>query len=222
MAQYKKELLDLVPPEFCINNYKNSAQFSSQDWFMAICKRGAVNAWLSEGNIDRARNRSIENIREGAAELIHIVEYYGGTGVDDFDIEHYDSYHQGTIGSDCFAVVDLKVPDDLLVTSFLTWVENKRLERGVKATNKVITPAKSRQWHDARILQYMDVTQWHRINNLNPTSGQIGLILYPDDNRGAVAERLRVVKKHIVELSSKGYMNTLFSTPPDIYRDEKL
>ncbi len=222
MYEYSKEILEFVPPEFNLDNYRNSAQFVSEDWLMAIVKRQSVDVFLSEGLIDRARSRSAVNIREGAAELIHIIKYGGGTGVEDFVQELYDNYHQGTVGSDCFAAVDLRMPDDLLVSSFEAWVENKRLERGVKATNKAITPAKSRQWSNARMLQYMDVTQWHRINNLKPTHGQIGLIIYPDDDRGGSTERLRIARKHLMELKTKGYWNALWSTPPDIYTDEKL
>jgi len=219
MEEYSKELLEFVPPEFHLDNYRNSSRFLSEDWKMAIIRRMSVDVFLLENLPDMATNRSIQNIRSGADELIHITSYDGSTGVEDFDQRSYDFHHRGTLGSNCFAEVDLKMPDDLLVSSFLAWVENKRLSRGVKSTNKVITPAKSRQWHEARILQYMDVTQWHRINNLNPTLGQLGLIIYPDDDRGDVAGRLKVAKRHITELSSKGYWNTLFSTPPNIFEE---
>lgn len=214
MAEYPKELSHLVPPDFCLNNYKNTAQFSSKDWFIPIIRRTEVRARLSEDDTDGARDKCNENIKLGAHESCLMEWDENSPVVVDFDMGRYNFFHQRTTGGICFAEVDLKTPNDMLVASFLAWVENKRLERGVKAQKHMISRAKSRQWHEARILQYMDVTQWQEINNLKATQGEIGLIIHPDDGRGAVAERMKVTRRHIKELNSKGYLSTLFSTPP--------
>jgi len=222
MYKYNKELFKFIPPKFNLDNYANTAQFVSEDWNVAFLMRDTVEEYLLQGQIDRAKHRSSLNIRMGAAESIRYIKFSGGTGVEDFDQESYDLHQQGTEGSNCFAKVELKMPDNLLVKAFSEWVKNKRFERDVKATNNKITSAKSRQWNEARILQYLDVTQWHRINDLKPTQEQVGLIIYPDDNRGAVDERLKTIKKHITHLKTKGFKNALSVTPPKINRNESL
>nr|WP_320166530.1 DUF6387 family protein [uncultured Methylophaga sp.] len=85
--------------------------------------------------------------------------------------------------------IDLNSSDKEIKTAFNQWLEGKRRtehahsetpknrrNRKFKAFNAVTL----RKWHDARVLQYIDVMTWNVINGKSPSYNILGNILFPE------------------------------------------
>lgn len=82
------------------------------------------------------------------------------------------------------AVINLNVPDEILVKQFMKWVRTEREKYQAKPTpNKVIriSSAKMRRWHDKRVIPYLDLVQWHQLNGNKITKHHIAKIIFPDE-----------------------------------------
>jgi len=223
MYEYSNELLEFVPPEFSIDNYKNTAQFEAVDWWDAFLARDKVDIWLSQNYIKEAKEDNLENIKQGAVKSLYIYER-DLKPVDTTEKKLYDFLaKEEPIASCRFATINVKIPDDVLVKHFLDWVSGERLKLGVEAPKKVITDSHFRRWHEARILQYMDVRQWHKINNLTPKNVAVilGSVIYPDNAEGNHESKMKTTRKHLKQLESKGYRSALTAMVHSIQRNEK-
>ncbi|MFT6910615.1 MAG: hypothetical protein ACJAS1_007348 [Oleiphilaceae bacterium] len=45
---------------------------------------------------------------------------------------------------------------------------------------KVFSKSNFRNWHEARVLQYIDLYQWHELNNTRITDPQAAAIIFPE------------------------------------------
>jgi len=60
--------------------------------------------------------------------------------------------------------------------------------------------------HLCNLLPYLDLIKWHELNETRITDGQAGVLIFPDDTRGSMNERIRnttrVWAKKVFETSS--------------------
>lgn len=211
MYEYDDSLNKVIPPNFELNKYKETAMFTATDWWAALMARERVEWLLRSGYIEpgsepEATSYNLANIMEGATKEQCI--YEGDEPVKNLDKDTYTALNGESFPSLNFAQINLKIPDDMLLEAFMKWVNEERLKLGVKAKNKRISKTHFRNWHDARILQYLDINQWHRINNLKPKKEEIEMILFPEYVQG---KDLKTTIKHIDELYSKGYKSALIA-----------
>jgi hypothetical protein len=142
--------------------------------------------------------------------------------ISEFNITRYDQLQkngQENMTHSLFVEVDLTVPDKMLLETFVSLIAKERCKRSIDVKAKFISKATFRKWHASRVLAYMDLVKWHELNNSSITDGQAGLIIYPDDNRGGVAERIRKTTKPLVKkLGQLGILRNVFLQTQNTYR----
>lgn len=217
MFEYDDELLKLIPPTFDLDNYKDTANLDAEGWYAHLRRRKIAFAH-SLVKKDRGKQDSIndvlEIIRDGTdyqwcpyEREYELVESVNKNQYEFLMLMEKEDQQIASIAS-----VNVNIPDDILVKSFLSWVHNERQRIGRNVLKKAISNATFRRWHEARLLQYMDIISWHKLTGTVITDGQAGMILFPDDNRGGVAERIRKTTKPLARgLERKGMLHALYA-----------
>jgi len=215
MSNHDVELLKFVPPEFCIDKYKLTAQFSAKDWWQASLDRRVVALLILDGDTEHARNRNLQNISSGVYIDKQQTFQRKFEPVDSFKQWMYDFLTNEKVKNQAgisFATIDLSVSDDLLFKSFKEWVDEERIRTNTSAEKKSFSPSKLRNWHESRVLAYIDLKQWLQLNNLQPTEEQIGRIIFPDNTDGTALDKTRrTSRKYEKMIYSKNFNHTIFS-----------
>lgn len=108
------------------------------------------------------------------------------------------------------AIINLQAPDDVLVEHFLMYLKEARKRRKIPEKKRLISDAKVRNWHESRVLPYIDLTHWHRVNELTITDGDAARLIFPDDSTGTALDKIRkTTKKHAREILSKDNIYSL-------------
>ena len=231
-----------MPPSFCLTKYK-TADFDDRDFLHAYAERSSLQALIdTAGPIIYPESQSVNvleknliNIEQGAVKLTS--GYESEEYVSDFNQRMYDfmntpkNVDQPYTASNRYATVNITVPDDILLKSFKEWVKKEREKLGVVALKTralVSSPAKLKSWHKARVLQYMDVSQYHQImnkisggdyqNKYEKTSdSEMVLIIFSDrkaDEYYDDKDKMRVTKEYVKKLrDDKAYIAALCARP---------
>jgi hypothetical protein len=77
--------------------------------------------------------------------------------------------------------VDLGAPDDHLVKEFRAWLKRVRREAGVPQIPKGFGAEHFADWHSKRLLPYLDLTLWARLNGGSINLSVMGYALFPDE-----------------------------------------
>lgn len=86
--------------------------------------------------------------------------------------------------------VNLGASDDRLIKEFKAWIRMTRRESGQRILPKAFGQSKFDDWHQSRLLPYLDLTIWAEIHGLRITNDKIGMALFPDSRGGAAGTEL--------------------------------
>jgi hypothetical protein len=213
--KYDKETAKLLPPNFDLCKYRSDHWLELGLWTSNIFRRKICRINILLGDIEDARAQNIKNINQAvypseidagitnSKNLVEIAEKYGFATW----LEHPTKYNGGR---EPLASVSLSAPDDAFIKEFLRWVNAERLKAGVSPQIKSVSISTMGKWREARIIEYMDLVQWFEINEIEVTRGQIGKILFPDDNRGGEAERVRkTTEKWVKQINDRFEMERI-------------
>ncbi|MDS0802850.1 DUF6387 family protein [Burkholderia cenocepacia] len=105
------------------------------------------------------------------------------TGADTLeDLQAWKMHEQcGVDKSDFWIKVDLGAPDDFLVKEFAAWLRSTRKAAQIPRMPSAFTNEHFADWHDKRLLPYIDLTLWARANDAYIQPALIGNLLFPDD-----------------------------------------
>lgn len=188
MERYEKEIQKLVPPFFNLDNYIGTENLDVKGWNENLNAR----LYVSMKNLktkEERRELNLLNLKNGSKAYYEYKLKMMPALVEVKDIENGSAIK--TLWCSPPIVVSLSVPDKILISQFMQWVNDKRKEENINVS-KPISKSAMRRWHDNRLLQYLDLVQWYWVNGLKPLShGQAGQIIFPDDPRGGVNERIR-------------------------------
>ena len=216
MFKYEQELHKLLPPEFDLIHYTGTENLDAQGWLACLWHRfkGDVlgngyncipkpTQWKDPLNCQLPD----EYLRYSPEELSSVSFLDSGYIIDTKNTP--DTY--------AYLKIDLDNCDNFLIEDFKTELELARNRAGVKARTRMITQSEFEKWHEAKILQYLDIRHWLELNELKATSDQIGDILFPENDSGATGERIRrTVKKHIKTVTSR---ETIISLLAQMYKE---
>jgi hypothetical protein len=91
--------------------------------------------------------------------------------------------------------VDLNVSDEQLINGFKRWLQEKREGSDKKPRSKMFTANDFNKWGNNKILQYLDLTLIASFADKVLTQHFIGNLLFPDDIKIDVTDRIRKVVK---------------------------
>ena len=90
-----------------------------------------------------------------------------------------------------FVGVDLRASDDHLVSQFKSWIKRTRSEANVNAIEDTFNKKSLYEWHENRLLPYLDLAFWGAVNNKIITNAAMEDALFPGNCHGAVGDRIR-------------------------------
>lgn len=204
MYQYNEELDEFIPPSFELAKYRTLSHASLEDWMHQFSARFSVANGLALGvdhqdHLIRARYTLENNILWGdirkdpawaGEENVH--QSINPLQVDNIIAEYSDLNPklQSYAAKVTLLNVNIHESDAVLVQHFKEWLESEREKKEVEPLSDY-SNARIKRWHQFRVLAYIDIKQWHIINDIRCTNGQMALILYPDDTSGNGVERIR-------------------------------
>ena len=216
--KHNQELRKFIPPEFDLSHYAGTAKLGAHGWLACLWHRfnGDV---LGNGYI--CKPKPIQWKAPLNCQLPD--EFLNYSHEDLSSVSFLDSGHiiNTTNTPDTYAYlrIDLDNCDNFLIEDFKTELELARNRAGITARTRIISESEFRNWHEAKILQYMDISHWHELSGLKATQNQIGDILFPEDDRGATGDRTRrTVHKHIETVTSR---KTIISLLTQMFKERK-
>jgi len=75
--------------------------------------------------------------------------------------------------------VNLGASDDRLLEEFRAWVKRTRKESGQRILPKRFDRSKFDDWHQSRLLPYLDLKLWTEVHGFRMTNDEIGKALFP-------------------------------------------
>jgi len=231
MFEYDEELLELIPPEFDLAKYRTLSDATIEDWnynFSArfivhldmIDAEDSIDPKISKGYFDDALNKLEHYIFLG--DIRTHPKYTKRTAihpsvnplqVDDVIDRHLKLIPklQVEAGKVTLLNVNLYESDAVLIEDFKQWLQFEREKKEVEPLRNHYSDARIRRWHQFRVLAYLDISLWHKLNDITCTNGQMALLLYPDDTSGIGAERIRKTTKPMAsEVMDKQLYNLAF------------
>lgn len=108
--------------------------------------------------------------------------------------------------------VNLNATDDNLTRDFAAWLARTRQATGITTAKKQFDQRDFDQWEKYRILPYLDLTMWARVNNVQLTQQTLGEALFPNEIDVSLAERIRKVIDPVArKMRSQVFLETLRS-----------
>lgn len=229
----------LVPPSFCLTKYETT-NLNAWDFWCAYVDRECVQVYIEEArpiiyqelqSVDVIEKNRI-NIEKGG--VTKTGGYESEKYVSDFRQIAYDHMNtaknvdQSYTASHRYPTVNITAPDDILITSFMDWVSKERRKLGIiapKNTALSSSGSKVMNLHASRVLQYMDVSQYHQIMNLlsggdhqnkygKTSDEEMVSIIFPDYTEGDFKERMKLPKKYLKKLRfDKKYRAAISARP---------
>jgi hypothetical protein len=107
-----------------------------------------------------------------------------------------------------FIAVDLRASNSELELEFKKWLQNTRKEIGITPKNRKFDRVDFDDWHTDRLLQYLDLTFWWEVNNINYTNNEICNKIFP---KGDVDEYHvgKTTRKNALKVISDEYILAL-------------
>ena len=96
--------------------------------------------------------------------------------------------------------VDLSAPDEILFEDFKHYVETERARLNWHSRTKRFSPRDFQDWHQNRLLPFLDLTLWARAKEVKLTNADIAEILFPDEYDVDLVSRVRRTVKPKAEL----------------------
>lgn len=249
MDDYDPNLAGLLPPKFDLEKYKKSAQGNVRDWFINLFLRYvAYTNNTNENLFGRAVKSGSAGLqftlalaREDLDEKGHSV-FLNGLNIKHGFSDFWDESKKFPVTPSVLGValpieslpedpswlnyslvaVELNSSDEVILDDFKNWLIEARKHTGKQAFQKLFSEARLRRWHDARVLEYLDLTTWHKNNGMEITQGQIAEVIFPDDRTGGATERVRKTTKPLVnELMTPDFINSLSFYVSNQRRKEK-
>lgn len=90
-----------------------------------------------------------------------------------------------------FVAVDLKAPDDLLVSEFKTLLKRVRKNIGAAPIRRQFNKSDFTRWHEQALLPYQDLTFWAQTEQKRIPQAVLGETLFPDEANIALDEHIR-------------------------------
>jgi hypothetical protein len=107
-----------------------------------------------------------------------------------------------------FISVDLRIPDNELVSEFKKWLAKKRKDIGITPKQRPFNENDFADWHSDRLLQYLDLTFWAMTHNVKFTNEQIGKAIFPEDSASESRVR-RTIRINAHKIVSDEYILAL-------------
>lgn len=216
---YKKRerLKSITPPDFKLENYKGTAQLSAKEWLACLWHRFSGDVLengkaMKPGLINWADplNCSLpDELTKHSSDEISSVSYLDKDQL---------LIVANTPDTYAYLRVDLDMCDEILVKDFQDELKASRKHLDIEARTRSISNSEFRNWHEARILQYLDVCNWHAENGIKKVkNGELGAIIFSDitgnnSGDGALENKIRkTVEKHIKTVSSRKTIMSLFA-----------
>jgi len=228
MFEYDKELREFIPPEFDLAKYRTLSNASIESWDYNFSARFFVHADIVDPIVPKITRGYLNDILE---RLEHYI-FFGDITTHpkytkrskmhpsinplqvDYVVDQYSKLIpklQGSAGKETLLNVNLYESDAVLIEDFKQWLQVERDKKEVEPLRNHYSEAKMRRWHEFRVLAYLDISLWHKLNNITCTNGRMALILYPDDASGIGAERIRKTTKLMAdEILNKQLYKLLF------------
>jgi hypothetical protein len=105
-------------------------------------------------------------------------------------------------------LVDLRIPDNELVSEFKKWLVKKRKDIGITPKQRPFNENDFADWHSDRLLQYLDLTFWAVTHNEKFTNEQIGKAIFPEDSASESRVR-RTIRINALKIVSDEYILAL-------------
>jgi hypothetical protein len=218
MFKYEKELLSLTPPEFKLENYASTSKLTPKEWELNLSYRTSILIYQRYLSIEWAKKSNLDNIFYGANNReIETDDVYKTDAYDDiFNQKNIkDTVLNGNVkpnNSEYCISINPYASNDQLEREFKHWLQDKRKQSDIVFKGKEFTPAQYKKMHQCNLLPYLDLIKWHELNQTCITNGQAGELIFPDDKRGAVGERIRNTTKIWAErVFEKSSINILFN-----------
>lgn len=113
--------------------------------------------------------------------------------------------------SRAFVVIDLNAPDDVLEQAFRKWLK-KTKKNQQRASTKI--QSKLRDWVGSKVIEYIDLTQWHTLRGTKINAVEIESILFPTRslNDYKISEEVvALAEKHKKELLNEQFTSRLLA-----------
>ena len=123
--------------------------------------------------------------------------------------------------------VDMDCSESEIREEFSAWLKrakqkqkaekkSKRREHKLNILNKVTF----RKWHDERVLAYIDLAMWNKLNGNDVTNNTYGEILFPDprDIRSKEKKVEDTIQQYALELTSPDFLRRVFKLLSDTDR----
>jgi len=212
MFKYEKELLDLTPPNFNLKNYASTSKLNTEEWELNLSYRTEILLQQKYMTTEQVKKKNLENIFWGTNERSKETDDTFKSCSDDdiFDQKNITDavlYEDLKLNSrDNFVRINLYASDAQLEKEFKQWLQEKRKQNSIIFKQKEFTAAQYKKMHLCNLLPYLDLIKWHELNETRITDGQAGVLIFPDDTRGSMNERIRnttrVWAKKVFETSS--------------------
>jgi len=105
-----------------------------------------------------------------------------------FDIYRYERDRRA---GDTWLIVDLNATDKQIIDDFQLWLKVIRELLNVKSPKTYFSENKFKQWANARVLPYIDLSLWSKAHNVRIKDKLYGDILFPDEIDIDTTERIR-------------------------------
>jgi hypothetical protein len=111
--------------------------------------------------------------------------------------------------ADAFLKVNLDAPDKIIEHDFKTWLCRAKEAFSAAEKQKEFTKAQGfRNWAAAKVLEYLDVMHWNKLNNGSPSYQDLANIVYLGEGKGG--EQIKnPTKKHADRLMTREAIITL-------------
>ncbi len=87
--------------------------------------------------------------------------------------------------------VDLYASEEKLVDDFRRLVRETRVAMGIPNLQKRFTHSDFAEWHQYRVLAYLDLAAWAEIHGVRISQQAVGVALFPDEYNIGLADRVR-------------------------------
>jgi len=121
--------------------------------------------------------------------------------------------------------IDMNCSDSEIQTAFADWLKksretssNQRLSKRREHRLKNFNNVAFRKWHDARVLAYLDLISWNRIQGNKITSKIMGDILFPETNQ--LRDTTAMINDTIKPLAEKLTDMTTLRRMAKVFADE--
>ena len=108
------------------------------------------------------------------------------------DVDHRSSKDATSLKT---IAVDLNASDKTILNDFAKWLEEARKYYSA-LKRKHITDSDMRDWSEYKVLQYLDLSLWAKLANIEISDAVMGRALFPEEYDVALAERIRKVVRH--------------------------